>query len=76
MKEKTLREMRVDLLKQMDSYVRFHIGNELATKLWLLIFPDEATEEDLLEIADDNELWTDCCVLLGKLVRKYDFLPH
>lgn len=72
MREKTLMEMRVDFLKQMDNYVRFHIGDDIATELWILIFPDQASEEDLFSIADDNELWTDCCVLFGKLVRRYE----
>lgn len=72
MREKTLRELRVDFLKQMDFYVRFHISDDIATEMWLLIFPDEADEEELLEIADDNELWTDCCVLFGKLTRKFE----
>lgn len=72
MREKTLREMRVDFLKQMDYYVRFHIGNDIATELWILIFPDQASEEDLFDIADDNELWTDCCKVFGKLVKRYE----
>ena len=72
MKEKTLKELRADFLKQMDSYVRFRIADEIATELWVLIFPDEANEDEILYIADDDELWTDCCVLFGKLVKRYE----
>ena len=72
MEEKTLKELRADFLKQMDYYVRFHIADEIAIELWVLIFPDEASEDEILYIADDNELWTDCCVLFGKLVKRYE----
>ena len=33
--------------------------------------PDEATEEDLQGIAEDDEQFNDVCILFGKLIKKF-----
>ena len=62
--------LRVDFLKQFDKYVRDEIGDEDITDYWLQYgIPDGSDEEDLFEIAMNDEQWVDmvnafriCCV--------------
>ena len=64
---------RINLLKQMDTYVRETIGDdEITVNVWFACgVPDGSNETDLEEIAYDDELWLDTvkcfdrCVKLG-----------
>lgn len=57
---KTIAELRMDFLKQMDKYVKA-IGDESVLMKWLMGgLPDGYNEIDLKEIASDDELWLDC----------------
>lgn len=53
---------RIDFLKQFDYYVRNIIGDDdITVNIWLAGgLPDGYTDEDLKEIAIDDELWLDC----------------
>ena len=53
---------RIEFLKQFDYYVRNIIGDDdITVNIWLAGgVPDGYTEEDLKEIALDDELWLDC----------------
>lgn len=63
--------LRVDFLKQFDKYVRDNIGDEDITDYWLQYgIPDGSDEEDLFEIAMNDEQWVDmvnafrvCCAM-------------
>jgi hypothetical protein len=62
------RELRITLLKQMDEAIH-NTGDELLIMPWLSCgVPDGATQSDFEDIADDDELWTDCCKLVGILL--------
>ena len=65
--------LRVDFLKQMNKYVLEHIYDESAHMGWLTwAIPDAPTEDDYLDIAEDDEEWADICSYFGKLVMGYE----
>ena len=58
---KTIKELRMEFLSQMDNYIRNVIGDDSITMKWLMCgLPDGWNDMDLKEIADDDELWLDC----------------
>lgn len=64
----TMKELRIKLLKQMDEAIH-NTGDEFIIMPWLSCgVPDGATQADFEDIAEDEELWTDCCKLVGKLL--------
>ena len=78
-KQTDITKCRIEFLKQFDYYVRNIIGNDdITVNIWLAGgLPDGYTDEDLKEIAIDDELWLDCvkcfaecCRLGGVLQRK------
>lgn len=64
---------RMEFLKQFDYYIRNIIGDEEITEDWLMLgLPDGYDEEDLKEIALDDEEWlcmvqvfANCCKAAG-----------
>ena len=60
--EKAMIKARVEMLKQMDNYVRNIIGDDsVCVDLWFAEgVPDGADEIDLIEIAEDDDLWEEC----------------
>lgn len=69
---KKIVKIRVELLKQMNDYVLKEISDESAHMGWLMIaIPDAPTEDDYLDIAEDDEEWADICSYFGKLVERY-----
>ena len=62
--------LRMNLLGGMNYYIIEHIQDEEEFERQITYgVPDEATEEDLETIAEDDELWRACCVLFGELVE-------
>lgn len=62
--------LRVELIAKMNEYL-IKIGDEDILEEWYQIYPDEADNDDLIEIAKDEDLWLDavemfssCCQLL------------
>lgn len=62
---------RKQLLKEMDTYVRDHIGDdEITCDIWFAIgVPDGADDSDYTDIAEDDELWVDCVKAFAKCCR-------
>ena len=69
---KALIDLRVDILKKMDNFIRTEIDDEyIFYNMWLAEgVPDEASIEDLIFIAEDEDNWDDvmrcfrnCCRL-------------
>ena len=70
--------LRMNLLGGMNSYIRDYI-NEDAQEEWLTYgVPDEADEETIAEIADDDEQFVEIAHLFGKLIWEHaeDQLKH
>lgn len=60
---------RAQTLVYMDNYVREEIGDEDMIEDWLSVgVPDEATKEDYLFIAGDDEEYNRCCRVFADLV--------
>lgn len=68
----TMRDMRINFLKQMHEYIQFHINDENAYMIWILIVPDDPQEDDFEFIAEDEELWTSACTTFGKIIKEYE----
>ncbi len=65
--------LRVEMLKQMNKYVLEHIYDESAHMSWLMVaIPDAPTEDDFLDIAEDDEEWADICEYFGKTLKRYE----
>ena len=71
-KKMDLVDLRAKFVEDMHEYIRTRIGDENAYMSWICLVPDEPSHEDFVDIASDDELWTDTCVLFGKLTRKYE----
>ena len=62
--------LRMNLLGGMNCYIIEHIQDEEELERWITYgVPDEATEEDLETIAEDDGLRRACCMLFGELVE-------
>lgn len=62
---------RFDVLKGMDTIIK-SMNDESAYTAWIYIIPDEADDDELMEIAEeDEESFNDACKLFAKLVKKY-----
>lgn len=63
--------LRAELIVKMNEYL-IKIGDEDILEEWYQIYPDEADNDDVIEIAKDEDLWLDtietftiCCQRLG-----------
>lgn len=62
---------RFEALKSMNTIIK-SMNDESAYTSWIYIIPDEADDDELREIAeDDEESFKDACNLFAKLVKKY-----
>lgn len=64
-----LREIRKNLAKQMHNYI-LELGDEDIYETWILVMPDEPTEDDFDWFGDAEE-FKDLCETFGKLVHKF-----
>lgn len=51
--------------------VMLRMNNEEAYAHWITYVPDEPSEEDLIDIADDIDSYDDCVSLFIKLIDTY-----
>lgn len=62
---------RFEILKSIDTIIK-SMNDESAYTAWIHIIPDEADDDELQEIAEeDDETFGDACKLFAKLVMKY-----
>lgn len=69
MKIKT-RETRIKILSAMHELV-INLNNENAYYSWIYIVPDGADMEDIIDIAEDDELYADAVELFKKIWNSY-----
>lgn len=62
--------LRRNLIGGMHEYVK-HLNDEDAYFWWIETVPDECDITELIEIADDKEMFIDVCNLFGKIVKRY-----
>ena len=63
-------EKAMNLVGGMNEYVKC-MNDENAYMAWIMIVPDEATEEDLQDIAEDDEMFQEVVELFNKLIKRY-----
>lgn len=71
MTKEKLNVLRKNLVKGMNEYIQCLNDETAYYDYWIMLVPDEATEDDLQDIAEDDELFNETCVLFGKLIKKY-----
>ena len=64
-------EDRFTTMKAMNFLVKSLNNEDAYFEYWIELVPDEATEEDLMYIALDDELYGESCGLFRKLINKY-----
>ena len=62
---------RYEIMKSMHTII-CAMNNEDAYSSWIYIVPDEASDDDLMDIATDDELFADACAALEQLGFKRD----
>jgi len=66
MAREELIQLRMNMLGGMNAYVLEQIGDENIINYWQQeAVPDCADENDLMDIAEDDELWTHVCFVFG-----------
>ena len=63
--------LRANMLGGMNEYVKCFNDETAYYDYWIEIVPDECTEEDLMDIAENDEDFNDVCILFGKLIKAY-----
>ena len=62
---------RMDFAEQMHEFIRTQIDDENAYFWWILTMPDEPTEEDFRDFAEDDDEWENLCELFNKICKHY-----
>lgn len=63
--------LRANLLGGMDAYILDVIGDEFITERWQMCgIPDDCDEDDLMEIAEDEDEFKRICNLWNNLIRE------
>lgn len=66
----TLREKRITLLKAMHT-IMLNMNNEQAYYTWIMVMPDEATEEDFVDTADDDDFFDAAKETFEYIMKEY-----
>lgn len=62
---------KFETLRSMNTIIK-NMNDESAYDAWIYIIPDGADDDELMEIAEeDEESFEDACNLFAKLVNKY-----
>lgn len=71
MTKEDLKVLRMNLVGGMNEYIKCLNDETAYYDYWIELVPDEATEDDLESIAEDDELFNDTCELFGKLIKRF-----
>ena len=61
---------RYEIMKSMHTII-CAMNNEDAYSSWIYIVPDEASDNDLMDIATDDELFADACSAFKSAMQEY-----
>lgn len=64
------KDYRLDLIRGMNALV-ISMNHEEAYTRWIYLVPDQATDEDLQDIAESDVLFDEACVLFTELLEIY-----
>ena len=62
---------RYEIVKAMHTIIK-SMNNENAYMRWIYIVPDEASNEDLMDIAQSDELFADTCNAFKSIFTDYN----
>ena len=62
--------LRANIMGGMNSYIQ-QLGDEATWMkwIWTYIFPDNITEEDLMEMAEDEDIWLNVVKCFAKCLE-------
>ena len=64
--------LKANLLGGMDAYIRDVVGDEDIFMRWLMVgVPDGSTEEDLMEIAEDEEEFNRIAEVFSNIINNF-----
>ena len=63
--------LKANIMGGMNEYIK-EIGNDDLWDLWIAHFPDECSEEELMEMAKDDEIFRDIVTWFGYLLKLID----
>ena len=61
---------RYEIMKAMNSLI-MALNNEDAYMEWIMTVPDEASDDDLMDIATDDELFAEACAAFKSAMQEY-----
>ena len=61
-------KIKMALATSMNDYV-MNTGDEDLFDIWLEIYPDEATDEDIQFICENWDLWKTLCITFGEIAK-------
>lgn len=61
---------RYEIMKAMHTLV-MAMNNEDAYMEWIMTVPDEASDDDLMDIATDDELFAEACTAFKSTMQEY-----
>ena len=50
--------LRANIMGGMNEYIK-ELGDEEIYMKWIMVFPDECDEDELMEMAEDEKIWLD-----------------
>lgn len=71
MTKQDLLVLRMNLVGGMNEYIKCLNDETAYYNYWIELVPDEATEDDLQDIAESDELFNETCELFGKLIKRF-----
>ena len=65
--------LKANIMGGMNEYIK-ELGDDDIWDIWIEVFPDECSEEELMEMAKNNNIWLDvikrfayCCRIAGAI---------
>lgn len=66
-------KMRIEQLKKMTDLLMTCSDTSLLSSWWSVAIPNNASEEDFKEIAENNELFNECIAVFKRIVNNQNF---
>ena len=63
-------KVKFEILYQMNEYAKDNFPDDFYYDGWCMIIPDEASTEDIEEVAQDEQLWILACQTFGEICKE------
>ena len=61
--------LRANLMGGMNEYIK-ELGDDDLWDIWIEVFPDECSEDELMEMAENNSIWLDVVDHFGYILKQ------